>query len=393
VRRHSVEVKEAGLKSKIVLAILVTITAVPAHADRLDNLVNSQMKELHIPGVVIIVQHDGTVEEQRAYGLANIEFDVPMTVQDVFPIASITKLFTATAVLELVQDHKIRLEDKVSSIVPGLPSLWNEITILQCLNHTSGLPDLYEGTILPIASTPEEAIHKLSMKPLAFRPGEKTRYNQTEFMLLQMVIEKVSRRSYQEFMADGVFQPLGMKTARFADARDIIPRKITLYSRLTPDASRLELETRNGIAVPSDRPRWIVPYLYPDSVRAGAGLVMSAPDLARFDAALTAKKLLSPRMLELMWTPAKLPNGLIGDFTAGWQYWGQEPHTKKEIVGHNGGSGVEYIRTVDGQYSIIVFTDCPEALTHIMAMGILNLYLGPTIVSHSDLSFAKSRER
>lgn len=373
------------MKRKTILTILVMIMPAAARADRLDNLVSNQMKEQQIPGVVVVVLHNGVIEEQRAYGLANIEFNVAMKVEDVFPIASITKVFTAAGIFELVQDGRIRLDDRVSSVVPGLPSLWNEITILQCLNHTSGLPDLYEGTsILPIASTPEEAIHKLSGKPLAFKPGEKERYNQTELLLLQMVLEKVSGRPMQEFMADRIFQPLGMKTARFADARDIVPRKITLYSRLTPDASRLELETRNGIAVTSDRSSWIVPYLYPDSVRAGAGLVMSVLDLARFDAALTAKKILSPRMLDLMWTPANLPNGLIGDFTAGWQRWGQEPHTKKEIVGHTGGSGVEYFRTVDGQYSIIVFTDCPEALTHIMAMGILNLYLGPTIVAHSD---------
>lgn len=370
------------MKRNVALSILLLMTTVPARADRLDDFVDEQMKEQQIPGAVIVVLHNGIIEEQRAYGLANIEFNVLMKVEDVFPIASITKVFTATAVFELVQDGRLRLQDRVSSIVPGLPALWNDVTILHCLNHTSGVPDLYEGMhMLPIAFTSEEAIQKLAVKPLAFRPGEKTRYNQTEFLLLQMVIEKVSGKHFQEFMAERVFRPLGMKTAQFADARDIIPQKITLYGRLTPDRTRCEFEEHNGITVPADHPKWIVPYLYPDSVRAAAGLVMSPLDLARFDTALSAKTLLSPRTLEMMWAPAELLNGKTGEFTAGWQRWGQR---ERAIVGHAGGSGVEYVRTMDGQYSVIVFTDCPETLTHALTMGILNLYLGPTLVARSD---------
>lgn len=370
------------MKRIIALSLLFLMTTEPARADRLDNFVDEQMKEQQIPGAVIIVLHNGIIEEQRAYGLASIEFNVPMKAEDVFPIASITKLFTATAVFELVQDGRIRLDDRITTLLPGLPNLWKDITILHCLSHTSGLPDLYEGThMLPIAFTPAEAIQKLAVKPLAFKPGEKTKYNQTEFLLLRMVIERVSGQPFQEFMANRVFQPLGMKTAQFADARDIIPRKVTLYGRLTPDASRREFEERNGVPAPSDHPKWIVSYLYPDSVKAAAGLVMSPLDLARFDAALTAKTLLSARTLEMMWAPAKLLNGEIGDFTAGWERWGQGVST---IVGHAGGSGVEYVRTIDGQYSVIVFTNCPDILTHSLTTGILHLYLGPTLVAYSD---------
>jgi D-alanyl-D-alanine carboxypeptidase len=159
-------------------------------------------------------------------------------VGDVFPIASITSLFTATAVFELVQDGKIRLDDRIAALVPGLPALWKDITILQCLSHTSGLPDLYEAShILPIAFTPAEAIQKLAVKPLAFKPDEKTRYNGAGFLLRRIVIERISGKPFDEFMADRVFQPLGMKTAQFADARDVIPGKATMYSRVIPDAS------------------------------------------------------------------------------------------------------------------------------------------------------------
>ena len=378
--QRAFEIEGGGVQRKIALTVLLLTTTVSTPADRLDDYVGRLMKEQQVPGAVVVVLQNGAIVEQRAYGLANIEFNVPMKVENVFTIGSITKLFTTTAIFKLVQDGKIRLDDSVTTLVPGLPELWKEITILHCLSHTSGLPDLYEGThTLPIAFNPAEAIQKLAVKPLAFKPGEKTRYNATEFLVLRMVIEKVSGKRFEEFMADRVFQPLGLKTAQFADARDIIPGKATLYSRFIPDASRLEFEERNGIDELSDHQKWIVPILYPESVRAGAGLVMSALDLAKFDAALSAKTLLSAHTLEMMWAPVKLSNGKLGDFTAGWQRWGHQVPT---IVGHAGWSGVEYVRMIDGPYSVIVFTNCPETFIHAFTMGVLNLYAGPTLVAY-----------
>jgi CubicO group peptidase (beta-lactamase class C family) len=367
---------------KIAPIILLLITTVSARADRLDDFMAHEMEVQHVPGAVVIVLHNGAVMEQRAYGLANIEFNVPMKVDDVFSIASITKLFTTAAVFELVQDGKIRLDDKVTALVPGLPDHWKDITILHCLNHTSGLPDLYEvGHIQPIAFTPAEAIQKLALKSLGSKSGEKTTYNQAEFLLLRMVIEKVSGKPFEAFMDERVFQPLGMKTAQFADTRDIISGKVTMYSRLLPDASRLEFEEKNEVDLFSDRPKWIAPFVYPESVKAGGGLVMSALDLAKFDTALSAKTLLNAHILDLMWTPAKLPGGKLGAFTAGWQRWGQQAQM---IVGHAGASGVEYVRTINGEYSVIVLTNCPETIVHIFTMGILQLYTGGTLVAHSS---------
>jgi CubicO group peptidase (beta-lactamase class C family) len=362
------------VKRQIALTVLLFTAAVSTRADRLDDFVADQMKAQKITGAVVVVLQNGVIVEQRAYGLANIEFKVPMEVEDVFPIASITKVFTATAIFELVQDGRVRLGDRLSSVVPGLPSSWKDVTVLQCLNHTSGLPDLYENHLIPVAFTATEAIQKLADEPLLFKPGEKTRYNQTEFLLLRMLIEKVSGRTFDEFLAERIFRPAAMKTAQFADARDIVPRKVSLYSRLAPDPSRREFEKQNGKVVPSNQPKWIAPYLYPDSVRASAGLVMSALDLARFDTALTAKTLLNQSTLEMMWTPTELRNGSVGNFTAGWEFWKQGGIP---FVGHAGGSGVEYARTKDGQYSVIVFTDSPDAIIRFLTVGVLHIIAAP----------------
>jgi len=362
------------LRRKISLTLVVSmVAALHVPVDSLDDFVRAEMHTQQIPGVVLVVLKDGEVVTQRAYGVANIEFNLPMKTEDVFSIASVTKLFTTTAIFELVQDDKLHLEDKLTALLPGLPEAWKGITILHCLSHTSGLPDLYEGiSNLPIAFTPTEAIQKIALKPLVFKPGEKSRYNQTEFLLLRMVIERVSGKPFEAFMAERIFTPLGMKTAQFADAKDIIPNKVTLYSRYIPDASRFEFVNRNGDGVLSDHQMWIVPNLYPESVKAGAGLVMNAPDLAKFDTALSAKTLLNEHTIEEMWAPVKLTDGGDGDYTAGWRRWVQNG---KVIVGHAGGSGVEYDRIVGGHYSVILLTDCPGANTHSFALGVLRLYV------------------
>ena len=226
------------------------VAALCARADSVDDFVMAQMRTQQVPGVVLVVVKDGEIVTQRAYGVANIEFNVPMKVEDVFTISSVTKLFTTTLVFELVQEGKLRLDDKVTALLPGLPEAWKDITILHCLSHTSGLPDLYEGiSNLPIAHTPAEAVKKVALKPLVFKPAEKSRYNQTEFLLLRMTIERVSGRPFEALMAERIFTPLGMKTAQFADTKDIIPNKATLYSRCIPDASRFEFMERNGDGV------------------------------------------------------------------------------------------------------------------------------------------------
>ncbi len=360
---------------KQVVACLLAVLTISAwaRADRLDDYVAGEMRKQQIPGAVVVVVKDGVVATQRAYGTANIEFNVPMEVDDIFSISSITKLFTTAAVFLLVQDGKLRLDDDITAVVPGLPASWEGITVLHCLSHTSGLPDLYEGIRnLPIAFAPDDAIRKVAAESVLSKPGEKSRYNQTEFLLLRLAIEAVSGKSYEAFMAERIFGPLHAASAQFADSKDIIRNKATVYSRYIPDESRFDFVERNGDGVLSPDHMWIVPLLYPESVRAGAGLVMSAPDLAKFDIALSRGTLLHRDAMQLMWNPITLSNGRVADYAAGWRRWVHNGHV---IVGHAGGSGVEYDRMLDGHYSVILLTDCPGTDTHSFALGILQLYV------------------
>jgi CubicO group peptidase (beta-lactamase class C family) len=124
-------------------------------ADSVDDYVKREMEAKHIPGMAVVVLKDGKVIKQKAYGVSNIELNVPATLRNVYPVASITKLFTVTAVFLLVQEGKIRLDQEIIQLLPGLPNSWKNVTILNCLSHTSGIPD-YPG-IYDSRSPPADA--------------------------------------------------------------------------------------------------------------------------------------------------------------------------------------------------------------------------------------------
>lgn len=133
-----------------------------AHADTLDDDIKNAMKKNNVPGAVMMVMRDGKVLKQQAYGLANVELPVPSKIIDVYPLASVTKVFTATVVLMLVQDGKLRLEEPIGEILPALPAKWHALTVRQCLTHSTGLPDIFEDdSPVPIAWEQAELIEKL----------------------------------------------------------------------------------------------------------------------------------------------------------------------------------------------------------------------------------------
>ncbi|HYP53567.1 MAG TPA: serine hydrolase domain-containing protein, partial [Pyrinomonadaceae bacterium] len=126
--------------ARLVLVLLALAAAsLSARADRVDELVAARMRQRHVPGLALAVVRGGRVVKARGYGLANVELDVPVTTETVFEIGSITKQITASAVMLLVEDGKLRLDDKIGRHLPGLPDAWDEITVRHLLTHTSGV--------------------------------------------------------------------------------------------------------------------------------------------------------------------------------------------------------------------------------------------------------------
>jgi len=369
--------------------LMFLLTAPHLLADSIDDSIREQMDSRHIPGLVLLVLRDGKVIKQQSYGLANIELGVPTSKDSVFPLASVTKIFTATAVYLLVQEGKLRLSDKVTQLLPELPYAWNEITVLNCLSHTSGIPDIFPGSPAAApadwiaAGGPEEALKKVSAVPLVYKPGEKSIYNQTEFLLLKMIVEKISRMSLEEFLSKRIFTPLGMASARFGDSLDIVPNRVGLYMNFIPQSDRFHVERQaNGNGLPSpDGKLWNnINFLYPDYQHGGVGLNMSAADLATFDVALFHDRVLNRQYLELMWTPFRLNNGRDAEFAGGWDTDVLNGH---RMVYHIGAGMVEYVHLLDPDLTVILFTNNQGFNPYRMTIDVMRFFV-PEIEKRSN---------
>ena len=166
---------------------LLGIAMAPAavRADPVDNYIAAKMAEKSIPGLALAVIRDGHVIKEKAYGYANLELKAPVTLQTSFPWASTTKVFTAVALMQMVEQGKITLDQPVSTIVPGLPAAWSKVTIQHCLSHTTGLPYAVEDqfNINVLDGNRDQLFAKLSSKPVV-EPGTQIDYNTTDFVLL-----------------------------------------------------------------------------------------------------------------------------------------------------------------------------------------------------------------
>lgn len=186
------------------------VAAVLSHAltqaNGIDEFVLEQMEARHVPGVSIAVVKEGKVVFAKGYGMANLELSVPATEHSVYQLASITKQFTATAVMMLVEDGKLTLDRKVADIIEGLPSAWSNVTVRHLLNHTSGIksytsiPDCFASARKDFKK--EEIIALVADAPMEFAPGEKWNYSNTGYFLLG-----ISGKDYGTFLRERIFQP------------------------------------------------------------------------------------------------------------------------------------------------------------------------------------------
>jgi CubicO group peptidase (beta-lactamase class C family) len=201
--------------------------------DPVDTYIQSALQRHHIPGLTLAVLQNGVLIKHRAYGLASLELNVPMTVTTRYNIAALTKMFTGAAILKLIEAGQLALTDQVGTILPTLPAPWHKITIYHLLTHTAGLSDLADsvaGTF--IAETREEALGLLAARPLLSQPGESWRYNQTGYVLLGMVIETLTGLAFDTFLTQQFLHPLGMSATCFGDSREIIAGRTSLYTCL-----------------------------------------------------------------------------------------------------------------------------------------------------------------
>jgi CubicO group peptidase (beta-lactamase class C family) len=259
-----------------------------------DSLVRAAVAEGRAAGAVVLVQRGSAAPVTRAYGLADVENSVPMTTGHVFPIASVTKQFTAAAVLQLVEQGRIALDEPITTYLPDAPTQGARITVRHLLTHTAGLQDVTEvpgfRSVEHLDLAPDSTIALVRDAPLHFGPGEQMRYSNTGYLLLGRLIEVTSGKTYEDYLSEHLFQPAGMRSSRYCDQRALIPHR----------ASGYEL-TREGLV----RARFIslrIPY-------AAGGICSTAEDLAAWNRALQDGRILRPASLAEMATPAALKSG------------------------------------------------------------------------------------
>jgi len=335
--------------------------------DAVDAYVKAEMARQHVPGLALGVYRAGEIIKTQGYGLANVELNVPVKPETVFQSGSIGKQFTATAIMMLVEEDKISLGDSIAKYFSGAPASWRNIRIRNLLSHTSGLSE-YESDdkIKPGGPvnlrqdyTEEQMVKIIESFPLDFQPGKKWAYRNTNFLLLGVVIHKVTGEFYGDFLQERIFRPLGMTSTRVISEADIIPNRAQGYQLV-----KGELKNQD----------WVSPSL---NTFADGSLYFSVLDLAKWDGALYTERLLKKSSLDRMWTVAKLDNGKPneGDYGFGWEISDLNGHRLIEHGGSWQGFTGHISRYVDDKLTVVVLTNLdsghsdPEKITrHVAAL-------------------------
>jgi len=261
----------------------------------------------------ILVARDGKPLISRGYGMANLELDVPNKPQTVFRLGSLTKQFTAMAIMILQERGKLHTNDPICNYLSDCPAAWQSITIRNLLTHTSGIPDY---TSLPnfvqtmqLPSTHANLVDRFKHMPLEFTPGEKFKYTNSGYYLLGMIIEQTSGKSYADFLQKNIFAPLSMTHTGYDQPARLIKHRAGGY------------ELQDNSIINASYIDISIPF-------AAGALYSTTEDLLLWDQALYTEKLVSRKILPEIFTP----------FKDGYGYgWGITKQFDRQRIGHDGG--------------------------------------------------------
>ena len=324
------------------LASVSSAQQLDKEAAKIDRVVNQQMLANKIPGVSLAVLRKGKILLLKSYGLANVEHQVLVKPETIFQSGSMGKQFTAAAVMLLVQENKLSLDDKISKYFPDVPATWKDITIYHLLTHTSGLGDYPPEIDLKRDYTEDEFLAAFKKAPLDFEPGTSWNYSNVGYVTLGILIGKITGKFYGDFLKERIFQPLDMTTAQVISEADIVPNRAAGY-RLVKG----ELKNQD----------WVSPST---NSTADGSYYVSILDLAKWDAALYTDKLLTQSSRIKIWTPVTLRDGTTKDYGFGWHLGNYHGH---RLAFHGGawqGFKTFIIRFLDTELTIIFLANSWE---------------------------------
>lgn len=332
--------------------------------DKIDKYIEAAMAERQIPGLALAVIQDGVPIKVKGYGLADIELNVPVKPETIFQSGSVGKQFTATAIVQLAEDGKLNLDDKISRYFQNSPPAWQTITIRNLLTHISGIPEYGEdptgiktGINFQKNYTEDELLKKAMAMPLDFQPGEKWSYSNTGYVLLGILIHKVTGKFYGDILQERIFQPLSMETARIINEADIIPNRAAGY------------ELKNG---EWRNQSWVSPSL---NTTADGSLYFTILDLIKWDAALTKEKIVSRTSFQEMVIPVRLNSGSSYPYGFGWRVSPVNGHKAYQHSGIWQGFNANIARFPDDKITVIILTNLNPSNPGIIARDVAALYV------------------
>jgi CubicO group peptidase (beta-lactamase class C family) len=328
-----------------------------AAADRVSDFVNAHLKKKQVPGCALMVRHNGKVVLAAGYGFANLEHGVRVTQQTVFQSGSIGKQFTAMAIMMLIEEQKLALEDPISKYL-DVPENWSAIRVRHLLTHTSGLGDYPESFSLQRDYTEDELLKMITAQRLAFAPGERWSYSNLGYVTLGILIHKVSGEFWGAFLQQRIFAPLAMKHTRVISEADIIPNRAAGYV-LKNGALKNQL--------------WVSPTV---NNTADGSLYFTVEDLAKWDEALETRKLISRAGYDQIWTPVKLNNGTTAPYGFGWRI--AKTDSGHSLLEHGGawqGFASYIVRYPEDRLTVAVLCNRAGASAGYIARHIAGLYV------------------
>ena len=358
------------------LLLLVLPLAAPAQvsATQIDAIF-AALKSNNAPGAAVFVVHNGQVEFSQGYGVTDLRTQHKIDPETNFRLASFTKQFTAACIILLVHDGKLHYGDHLTDIFPEFPAYGKSMTVRNLLNHTSGLPDYEDVLMKQYPNTPDEKIPQILdagvLKLLEqqssgkFAPGSKWEYSNSGYAALAMIIEKVSGKSYGQFLHERIFVPLKMNnTLAYEKGKNEVPHRA--YGHTQTAGTWHETDQSPTSAVLGD-----------------GGIYSSIDDLAKWDRALGDHTLLTEAEMQPALTavqptdgPARFPDGPSVSYGFGWFVDPYKGHKRMSHDGNTIGFRTTIQRFPDDKLTIIILANRSDADPQALALKVADLYLG-----------------
>ena len=360
----------------LIVVYLLSSLATAALADSPEARVDAVFADLdntHSAGCAAVVIHDGKTIYANGYGMANLDHGVPITPDTIFDIGSTSKQFTAAAIALLALDGRLSLDDDVRKHIPELPGYDKTITVRHLLHHTSGVRDY--AALLTLSGIDDHDVLSYRdlvgltarQKNLNFTPGDRHLYSNTGYILLAVIVERVSGQAFGEFVARRIFAPLGMDHSMVYEDRDrIVPHRATGYSRGKDGPLRMD-------------------HYWNFALGGDGQIYTSVGDLALWDSNFYDPQVGGARFLEMMLTRGKLNNGESIDYALGLF---RGDYRGLQTVSHGGAWGgfrAQFIRVPEHRFSVVVLCNLGTSGPGRRAHELIDIYLEEHLVAEEDI--------